>query len=39
VTPDLAIQLALSGLSVLAALAALGVRRMAALQIAKRPAQ
>ena len=39
VTPDLEIQLALSGLSVLVALAALGVRRMAALQIAKRPAQ
>jgi len=39
VTPDLKIQLALSGLSVLVALGALAVRRMSAPGIAKRPAQ
>jgi GABA permease len=39
VTPDLRVQLMLSGLSVVVALAALAVRRMSGPQIAKRPAQ
>jgi GABA permease len=39
VTPDLRVQLMLSGLSVGVALAALAVRRMSGPQIAKRPAQ